>query len=497
MAGYTTPHVKLARPSSTSVSFHRVLEAGQTGGWAVTYWPTASPSSTTTLTQAAVSAPAVNTRQILTATSLTPGTSYTYTATEGGSALNSGVETVFTTAGSGRFAIMSDCHSGAAWNGSAYSTSKDAFAAALKTILDTHGPAWFIHGGDWHQILHTYYVDEASVDTHFQFLEGLWDDIFRKYPMFYVIGNHEWVGRDEYGNDGEDNFWQLWNTRALKTYFANPATDIEELEEEWAASGEQGFEAWATAPNEPPFENCWTMIDGPVQVWGVDVYRYMHDIDLEPTVTGAARFRLGPSQEAWLKAGIAASTAQWKIVVTHQPTGGRHATESTLEDYGRGGVGVAEMSDYDWYDLWQWFESNGVDLVCGGHDHVNSVGRLKRSPRLPYLSMGSPFSAFPLSDGYERGYNADATTKNDTEETYYDADLDALYGSSFQGYWLINASTTRLSASLVRMYEDDDADPLVVSGEVAYTLTMEKNSQSESAYSGNYEPEGRVYNTYE
>ena len=80
----------------------------------------------------------------------------------------------------------------------------------------------------------------------------------------------------------------------------------------------------------------------PGDAYPIDIYRCMH-----PSDQTAARFALGPDQETWLKSSIVASDARWKLVVTHHPLGGRGPTEN----YGRGGVGVAEMVAYDWYDL--------------------------------------------------------------------------------------------------------------------------------------------------
>ncbi len=173
------------------------------------------------------------------------------------------------------------------------------------------------------------------------------------------------------------------------------------------------------APNAPPYENCWRVRHGPVEFFCADVYRYS---DSTATDATAARFKLGTSQEAWLKAAILDSAATWKVVIFHNPTGGRNATTPSEEAYARGSAtGISEKTEYHFHDLHAWMKANGVDVFTSGHDHVFSVNT-GADGSLPCVSLSSPITTFGLT--YALGYNATgAADQNDTENKHYDADI--------------------------------------------------------------------------
>ena len=96
----------------------------------------------------------------------------------------------------------------------------------------------------------------------------------------------------------------------------------------------------------------------------------------------------GDAQAAWLQAGLAASTARWKIVVMHHPpySSGPHGSSSWMQ--------------------WR-FEAWGADAVLSGHDHLYERVTKRQFPYFVNGLGGQAAYAFQTPvDGSQARYNA-------------------------------------------------------------------------------------------
>jgi 3',5'-cyclic AMP phosphodiesterase CpdA len=345
--------------------------------------------------------------------------------------------------------------------------------AALEPVIDMYSPNLLIHGGDIHDVGHSY-IDYTSVAAaiescdlfHIERHEA-WMDILERITEVFVAGNHSREGRRWQADPavwGDEGIAQRIHTECRKRFWAQPDESFTPADDEWAVPAELAAEEEWVGPsdgaNRPPFQTYGIYRNGPVEFFCLDVGRYSLD---ETAYPGALSYRLGPSQEAEFKANVLASRALFKVAVIHHPTGGRsdEPSDSAAEAYGRGGVGIADRTQYDWYNLFAWMEENGIDLVLCGHDHVFAIGRMSRGIRRPlFISMGSPTAPFNQSSSlwYARGYNG---STSDPEHGPFDAhivdgDFECLYANSFKGCIIIEARGGNSPRLLVKFIETYD-----------------------------------------
>ena len=502
----STGYCTFGRPTSTQISAFRVAKTGASVAWRLRYWPVGSPDSDITSSVATSTAANKRERLEIVISGLSPNTKYQGLVSEN---LNNGgwnelsQDVFFATMGGSNTdntvtLLCSDSHD--AQNAIIQQEQHLSEISSVENLVDIYEPHLLIHGGDLSNPSHDYYestptstdyVLDAQENIHrtYKALYKVWEDILAKVPWIVVPGNHERMERMwQYESDPQSND-QVWFTEAWKTWINNPATDFGEDVTEWTLADDvTNEEPWVgsdDSANRPPFENYSATRHGPVEFFCCDVYRYVvADED------SATRFRLGSSQEAQLKADILASTALYRIVVMHHPTGGMGNygdITDNAETYGRGGIGVAERSMYDWFELFAWFEDNGIDVVFGGHDHVSAVGRMLRKNQRPvFVSMSSPTTPFFGTAGYERGYNAnsndpitgpfdDETPDPDYEALYFEsANIGARYGG--HAVWVVDANSSRLRLIAVNNWDDEEK---TASTTVRYTLDLAPIGQPE------------------
>jgi len=501
------------RASSTQVSAFKVAKPNANVQWRIRYWPEGSPASDTTSSIATSAGLTKRERLEIEITGLSPVTRYEARVSEnlnGAGWVESSQAVFFSTLGSSNtdntFTIIcSDSHDG-------YKTIGDNTVAgdnyikrltAFESFVIAQEPQLLIHGGDLSQPGHAYiYSNPDGIDedgTHTNLLSeaqenvhrvgkgtlSYWKDILSTVACQVVPGNHEemgWGWAHDYSPDDQYNE-QVWFTEYWKTWFGNFATDLGEATSEWADPDDvTNEEVWVGADdsaNRPPFESYAAIRHGPIEFFCVDVYRYSE-------VLSASGFILGATQEARLKADILASDALYKAVVIHHPTGGRDDGDNSAELYGRGGIGIAEQEDYDWFDLFAWLEDNGVDVVFGGHDHVAAVGRMLRKNNRPvFVSMSSPIAPFGGSTGYNRGYNANSNDPitGPFDDQTPDPDFEALYfdPSPAACCWVVDASSTRLRLQSYRTYDTSGDE---AKSDLRFTLDLSPSSSGSSPGSG-------------
>ena len=231
---------------------------------------------------------------------LQPATTYTYTLTMNGADLTSGADQFVTAplpgTGTTRFIAFGD--SGI---GSAEQHTLASLMAADRFDL-------ILHTGDI--VYGTTATTGPATDTGYQqWFFDIYRDLLRRRPVFPTIGNHDDA---------------LANGRAYRDVFV--------LAEEGAS---------ASYPDHA--ERFYSFDYGRV---------HFVSLDTETAFLDPARRQV---QIDWLKADLAATTQQWKVVFFHRPpysTGFEHGSDLTIR---------AAFNPI--------FEQYGVQLVLNGHDH--------------------------------------------------------------------------------------------------------------------------------
>jgi hypothetical protein len=264
-----------------------------------------------------------------TATGLEPGTSYVYRV---GSEDGWSETAAFTTAGGDggglTFAFLGDAQT-------AGDTAEDYAAwGELIEALYQRSPelAFAVLGGD--NVNSGISVEEFSLFT--QNAAG----VFSKVPLFSTVGNHEsnFIG-------GKPELFQSW--------FAFPENGPEGFSEEFYS-----FDA----------ANCHVLV---LNSWIYSGEQSLTEEDYQRV-------------NNWIAADLAASTADWQVVVLHVPVYAVHSDTTS-----------AKLKE-NWAPI---FEQYGVDLVFEGHQHVYSrsepmyEGRIDYENGIPYV-MGVSGSKF-------------------------------------------------------------------------------------------------------
>ena len=248
--------------------------------------------------------------------------------------------------------LEADSHGGGRVDGSASDTS--LYAVALANIL--------ADSADLHFTLGDHVKGRASECSTYAeiyadnlILRDRMSHVLVQTPFCFVLGNHE----DEKGwimTDADSN--GVWSTQARMALWPNPQDD-------------------------GAYENYYSFEWGDALFVVLDPYRYTTSDPQEIGAVDGWRWTLGKTQYDWLYDTLHASTATWKIVLTHQLVGGAVPT-----GYGRGGTewagyfewGGNDTADADVFSTKRsgWTHdpihdmavAEGVDLFVFGHDHV-------------------------------------------------------------------------------------------------------------------------------
>lgn len=227
---------------------------------------------------------------------------------------------------------------------------------------------------------------ESDVERHVVQRRFL-DRALRATPFFEVLGNHEgelgWL-------TAENDSVPIWAERSRHLLIPNPYPD--------------GFyrgcpDSAASGPGYRESYYSWEWGDALFVI--LDPYwctteKPHHNLD--PDDGGGWAWTLGQEQYDWLYDVLRRSRKTWKIILTHQLTGGVQYDE---DNYGRGGIevakwGVEHLPSFEWggenrfgqdiFDLMRpgWWQGpihdmlvkTGVDLVIHGHDHFCALQEL-------------------------------------------------------------------------------------------------------------------------
>lgn len=261
--------------------------------------------------------------------------------------------------------------------------------------LQTHLPDLFFNMGDENFGPNAYVTTQDECHEVDAVIRNFWKALLNKRAFCWVLGNHEASG-GSYMVKSTTRYHQRWHTIADKRFFLNSLNNSEEVDADWQGGIATTDERIWGADNSGytdgdciSLENYYNVVWGDAEFFVIDPYRYTRIG--QTSITDGSQYTLGPAQLAWLKAALAASTAKWKIVVSHQIVGG-----SLSSDGYRCGVGaILSAGNYmvdtgDGTGLHDILESYGVHLYLYAHDHFFHYGKCRETDRLIYVQGGTP-----------------------------------------------------------------------------------------------------------
>jgi hypothetical protein len=238
-------------------------------------------------------------------------------------------------------------------------------------------------------------------------------------PLFLVAGNHEQTEGWHY--NGTVNSLAAWSINARKRYFLNPVPDA------FYSGNTDKFDA---IEGDQLLENyyAWNWGDALFIVLDPFWYTTTKAENNPPTFgggedTGAGNddrwdWTLGKKQYDWLRSILATSSAKYKFIFMHHPTGGS-------DDYIRGGAIAGRYCEWGgnnedgttyafgtrragWYaPVHQVLAENKVSAVFHGHDH-QYVHETRDG--VVYQEVPSAGGAGPFSGVYSVGDHGDYNT---------------------------------------------------------------------------------------
>jgi len=354
-----------------------------------------------------------------------------------------------------RFTVTSDLHlEERIWAGDAA-----GLALARRSLRNAlaDGPDFHLDLGDTffcESYLGRDVVDfEEAVQRHTD-VRPFFDLLGHSAALFCVLGNHE--GEQGWRLDGTPDNVAVWAANARKLYYPNPVPD--------------GF--FTGNEDEVPFvgqrEDYYAWHWGDALFVVLDPFWYTavkpHGGGEAPGSNDNWDWTLGKLQYDWLAATLAASTARYKFVFSHQVTGG-------TTTYGRGGVeaakfAVAGLGSFEWggedadglqafdrmrpgwakpvHDL---FRDFAVTIFFHGHDHVFVKQELDG---VVYLECPQPSDAFYRSGHYQAGYYLIGDKINNS------------------GHIRVQVDPQQVTCEYVRAYLPGDGP----NGEVAYSFVV-------------------------
>jgi hypothetical protein len=256
-----------------------------------------------------------------------------------------------------------------------------------------------------------YFYQRNSTDNFFP-------RISHSVPIFLAVGNHEqeegWH-LDDNGNPEVYTSLPVWGTNARKRYFPNPVPDAfysGNTETYWALEGDQLHEdyyAWNWG------DALFVVID---PFWYTTAKPFTGNTGGGEPETGDGdrwHWTLGDAQYTWLKNTLESSSAKFKFLFMHQPTGG-------TDDYIRGGAAAGTYCEWGgnnengtgypsaftsrrptWAKpIHQVLIDNHVSAVFHGHDH--QFAHEERDgivyQALPSGSFSQGFGIYTTGSGY-------------------------------------------------------------------------------------------------
>lgn len=461
---FLDPFVRVKSATTTSLTFLRTAAPKANVAYAIKYWKDGDNESTqSTLTGYASSAVSDDEELLaVTVSGLVENTLYRFKVSEnlnGAGASELEREGFAWTATDDNTtdvvtAAMGDDHLGNSAPGD--DAQDDADVEAIADVLEAHGAQFLLHCGDRAGPVKSYLSGRNS-------LVGAWSNwhLMMERPLAEIVsdatpGNHDLQSIGNYGvyypglnsTFNQYGWWQQWATELEKRFNGYNLIDAGVTDDDWAPSADIGVKPYAVSPNLPPFPGCGYRRQGAIlHVW-INSERYGAPNDVSPASANNSNF--GP-ELAWAISIANASTALFKILDTHRPTGGMGASES----YRRGqGAGVSLDTDYNWHD--DYGEAKRVfNIIRSWHDHIGAAVRVVGDGCI-VLSGGSPLIPFSPSTGYADGYNANP---NDPTLGPFDdgtplATLECLFYTNERGIWLHKANATRMLSQYVRTSND-------------------------------------------
>jgi hypothetical protein len=454
----------LGRPTDDAVTIKAIVD--QSVQAYVEYGPTSGtyPTQTTTTTFA-------DGMIELGVTGLAADTGYfyrlRYRATGATTPFTAGTEHRFRTqrsrASTFRFDVQSDSHQGFA---AFYSSA--LYGVTLQNIAND-APDFLFDLGD---AVSTDDATEtqATVRQKYADQRGFFDIVAHSSPVYLVLGNHEneegW-NLDDMGANVAASLPVL-GANARKRYFANPVPDdfytgnadtLSAIDGDHLRGDYYAFE-WGSA--------LFVALD---PFWYTTRKPYPGAVggEQDDEVVGDRwDWTLGKAQYDWLAKTLAESTAPFKFVFAHHPTGG-------TSDYVRGGALGAKYCEWGGYDIdgttwgfdtrrpgWakpvhQLLSENGVTAFFHGHDHVFAMEELDG-----VVYQECPHAA---NTDYGSGFESNAT------------DYAGAASVNNSGHLRVTVSPTLVSVDYVRAYLPGDGDNASVA--YSYTISPCKSANSD------------------
>jgi hypothetical protein len=352
------------------------------------------------------------------------------------------------------FDIQSDSHQGFQ---AFYSSA--LYGVTMQNVANDH-PDLFFDLGD------TVSTDDTTetattVNQKYAAQRTFFDMVAHSTPVYLVLGNHEneegW-NLDDFGTNVQNSLPVL-GANGRKRYFSNPVPDgfytgnsdpLAQIDGDHLRGDYYAFE-WGSA--------LFVAID-PFWYTTVKPYAGSPGGEKDDEVVGTRwNWTLGKAQYDWLDQTLSNSSAPFKFVFAHHPTGG-------TTDYVRGGALGAKYCEWGGYDTdgttWRFdtqrpgwampvhnlLSERGVTAFFHGHDHVFAKEELDG-----VVYQECPHAANP---DYGSGFSSNATD-------YAGA---VLVNNS--GHLRVTVSPTLVTVDYVRAYLPGDG----TNASVAYTYTI-------------------------
>ena len=278
----------------------------------------------------------------------------------------------------------------------------------------------------------------------------------------------------EGGENGSEGDWIPTGTNTLGEAYDDDYV-FDYILEEGATSFDDNTE------NASPLENYYAWTWGDTLFVVLDVYRYTDPGDVlggsatnvqgtSPAIGAGGSHRrwggqwtLGSTQTNWLAGVLSSSSAQWKVVISHQNLSGESiGAASNFDDpnefYGRGS-GINLSSSEEQY-LLNLFRQNGVTVWFKGHDHcfchvINNTLNIVSLPtsNAPSHTVNGGWHHTELQDSYG---TAESLGAKDSSGTNMPSSLIKSY--NVMGYVLCDITSTSFTITFRQTAAAVDTD---------------------------------------